>query len=217
MARAGLRWNDGTALADAARLLAGASGWEGVFTHFHSSDTDPAATAVQWERFEDGARGAAVAPALVHAANSAAALAGTRYRRRPGAAGRSFSTAVPRGASRPSRWRALRARVVAIRRLPAGDPVSYGATWRAPWTDDDRDARHRVRATGCRARAPTVARSRLVRAERPAVPIVGRVTMDMTMIESGCRGGPGDVATLFGGLVTLDQQAEASGTIATSC
>ena len=63
MARAGLRWSDGTALADAARLLAGAAGLEGVFTHFHSADTDPAATAGAVGALRDGAERAAVAPA----------------------------------------------------------------------------------------------------------------------------------------------------------
>jgi alanine racemase len=71
LSRAGLRWTDGRALAEAARLLGTARGWEGVFTHFHSSDTDPAATQVQWERFELVLRALPSRPPLVHAANSA--------------------------------------------------------------------------------------------------------------------------------------------------
>ena len=46
------------------------------------------------------------------------------------------------------------------------------------------------------------------------VPIVGRVTMDMLMVDTG--GLPvqvGDVATLFGGLVALDDQAALAGTV----
>ena len=79
MARAGLRWNDGAALADAARLLADAAGWEGVYTHFHSADSDPSATARQWDRFEMVLSALPSRPRLVHAANSAAALSGPRY------------------------------------------------------------------------------------------------------------------------------------------
>jgi alanine racemase len=47
------------------------------------------------------------------------------------------------------------------------------------------------------------------------VPVVGRVTMDMTMVDVGARSpAPGDVATIYGGRVSLDQQAAAAGTIA---
>jgi alanine racemase len=42
-------------------------------------------------------------------------------------------------------------------------------------------------------------------------PILGRVTMDMIMIESDAA--VGEIATVFGGIVTLDQQAVAAGTI----
>ncbi len=41
MSRAGLRWDDAPALVAAAALLREAEGWEGLFTHFHSADTDP--------------------------------------------------------------------------------------------------------------------------------------------------------------------------------
>jgi alanine racemase len=44
-------------------------------------------------------------------------------------------------------------------------------------------------------------------------PVVGRVTMDMCMAVVEHDVAIGDVATLFGGLVTLDQQASAAGTI----
>ncbi|MEO8090050.1 MAG: alanine racemase C-terminal domain-containing protein, partial [Gemmatimonadales bacterium] len=44
-------------------------------------------------------------------------------------------------------------------------------------------------------------------------PVVGRVTMDMCMAAVGEDVAVGDVATVFGGLISLDQQAEAAGTI----
>jgi alanine racemase len=45
------------------------------------------------------------------------------------------------------------------------------------------------------------------------VQIVGRVTMDFTMVavDHGCA--LGDVATLFGGMVSLDEQASRAGTV----
>ena len=76
MARAGVRWDDGPALADVARQLERASGWEGAFTHFHSADTDPPSAAEQWRRFQATLDRLPRPPALTHAANSAAALQG---------------------------------------------------------------------------------------------------------------------------------------------
>ena len=46
-------------------------------------------------------------------------------------------------------------------------------------------------------------------------PVVGVVTMDMTMVDIGdATTAPGDVATVYGGRVSLDHQAAAAGTIA---
>jgi alanine racemase len=206
MARAGLRWSDGTVLADAARLLAGASGWEGVFTHFHSSDTDPAATALQWERFEMVLAALPSRPPLVHAASSASALAGTRYAAdlvRPGI----FLYGGAAGGMAPQPVARLCARVVATRHLQAGDPVSYGASWIASGPVS-------VATLGI-GYADGVPRSLsnqgAVEVRERRCPILGRVTMDMTMIESDAA--VGEIATVFGGIVTLDQQAVAAGTI----
>lgn len=206
MARAGLRWTDGAALADASRLLPGARGWEGVFTHFHSSDSDPAATQAQWERFEMVLGALPSRPPLVHAANSAAALSGTRYAAdlvRPGI----FLYGGAAGGMAPEPVARLRARVIATRHLQAGESVSYGASWTAP-------APVTVATLGI-GYADGVPRALsnhgAVELQGRRCPITGRVTMDMTMVESAA--GVGDVATVFGGLVTLDQQAVAAGTI----
>src|SRR3989304_3784585 len=53
------------------------------------------------------------------------------------------------------------------------------------------------------------------RAATPAgVPIAGRVTMDMVMVDAGDSPvAIGDVATLYGGTVTLDDQAARAGTV----
>jgi alanine racemase len=56
---------------------------------------------------------------------------------------------------------------------------------------------------------------RFVELNGALTPVVGRVTMDMTMLDVGeAVPKPGDVATIYGGRVSLDQQATASGTIA---
>lgn len=79
MARAGVQWHDTAAVAAALRQVGEAPGWEGIFTHFHSSDTDTVATSRQWERFQRVLEQLPRRPRLVHAANSAAALEGPRY------------------------------------------------------------------------------------------------------------------------------------------
>jgi len=216
MARAGIRWNDESALGEAARLLGSAPGWEGIFTHFHSADSDPGSVATQWSRFQSVVSALPRRPLLVHAANSAAALHGRAYAAdlaRPGI----FLYGGKAGASAPAPMpvASLRARVLAVRGVAAGESVSYGATWRAPrrttvatlglgYGDGlpravDRKGENRPRQIELRGRA---------------VPLVGRVTMDMCMVavDDG-QVAVGDVATIFGGIVSLDEQARAAGTI----
>ena len=106
----------------------------------------------------------------------------------------------------------LRARVIAVRELAAGDSVSYGATWRAP-------GRTTVAtlglgyADGFPRAAEVSGRHRGVQLRGREVPVVGRVTMDMTMVAVEGPVAVGDVATVFGGLVSLDAQARAAGSI----
>jgi alanine racemase len=106
----------------------------------------------------------------------------------------------------------LRARVVAVRRVAAGDSVSYGATWTA-----QQDTTLATLACGY---ADGIHRSLgnrgKVELNGHIASMVGRVTMDMTMVAlpPGARVQPGDVATVFGGRIPIDQQAAAAGTIA---
>jgi alanine racemase len=206
MSRAGFRWSDANALAELARMLTNAGGWEGIFTHFHSADTDPAATAVQWERFQMVLGAMPSRPPLVHAANSAASLMGTRYAAdlvRPGI----FLYGGSAGGMAPVPVARLCAPVIEVRQLLAGESVSYGATWIAPGVS--------TIATLGIGYADGLPRSLsshgAVDLAGRRSPIVGRVTMDMTMVEADAE--VGDVAVVFGGTVTLDQQAAAAGTI----
>jgi alanine racemase len=216
MGRAGLRWNDAAALGAAAASLHGAPGWEGVFTHFHSADSEPGSAATQWERLMGVVAALPRRPPLVHAANSAGALCGRRYAGdliRPGI----FLYGGEAGGTSPAPVAALRARVLGARRLEAGDSVSYGASWRAPRPTTVAtlalgyaDGFPRAMCAGAPLRP-----ARLIELNGALVPVVGRVTMDMTMIDVGDGAvTPGDVATVYGGRVSLDQQAAAAGTIA---
>jgi alanine racemase len=216
MARAGFRWDDAPAREAAAERLRAETGWEGVFTHFHSIDEDPASAAVQWERFQLALAAMPRRPALVHAANSAGALRGRAFAAdliRPGI----YLYGGGAGGHAPAVVAALRARVVAVRRIGAGETVSYGGTWRAPADTTIAtlalgyaDGFLRAADAGAPSRPP-----RLIELGDRCVPVVGRVTMDMTMVDVGdAAPAPGDVATVYGGRVSLDQQAAAAGTIA---
>jgi alanine racemase len=216
MSRGGIRWSDAAAVAETAQELAAAPGWEGVFTHFHSADTDEGSVAVQWRRFQETLSRLPSRPPLVHAANSAAALCGRAYAAdliRPGIF--LYGGEARAGGPSPRPVAALRARVVALRTVAAGESVSYGATWVAdrPTTVATLAIGYAdgvLRATDRGATWPP----RRVEIRGRAVPLVGRVTMDMCMaaVDDG-QVAVGDVATLFGGLVTLDEQAKSVGTI----
>jgi alanine racemase len=214
MGRAGLRWDDPGALDAMATRLRETPGWEGVFTHFHSADSDPPSAAVQWERFQGVLAALPRRPSLVHAANSAAALQGATYAGdliRPGI----YLYGGNAGGPAPATVATLRTRVIAVRRIGVGETVSYGATWRAP-----RPTTIATLALGYADGFPRAARNgggpaRWIELGGTLAPVVGRVTMDMTMLDvGGATPRPGEVATVFGGLVSLDQQAAAAGTIA---
>ena len=209
MGRSGIPWNDSEALMAVRNLVSDAAGWEGIFTMFHSAERDPIATSEQWERFKAAIAALGRRPALVHAAASAGGTYGGRYAgdvTRPGI--HLYGGRVAGLDSVPVA--ALRARVVAVRRLAAGATVGYDATWRAgkPATIATLAIGY---ADGVHRRLSNEGTVELLGSR---VRIVGRVTMDHLMIDAGdLPVAIGDVATLFGGLVTLDEQAALAGTI----
>ncbi|MGH7735861.1 MAG: alanine racemase, partial [Gemmatimonadales bacterium] len=211
MGRVGFHWRDRALVAAVADRLRNAPGWEGIATHFHSADIDAEATALQWERFQELLRALPRRPTLVHAANSAATLRGTAYAGdlvRPGIF--IYGGNVGAWAPAPRPVAALRCRVVAVRELESGDSVSYGATWRAPGPT--------TIVTLALGYGDGLLRSGAGRARvelnGTVVPVVGRITMDLTMVAvAPGHARVGDVATVFGGMVTLGEHAEALGTI----
>jgi alanine racemase len=213
MSRAGVRWNDSTALEKIRSALAAAPGWEGAFTHFVSSESDPDLTALQWQRFQQTLGSLPHRPSLVHAANSAASLQGRCYAGdlvRPGI----YLYGGAAGTAAPQPVAALRARVVALRSVEPGDTVGYGATWRA-----DRPSMIATLAVGYADGFPRSMvenghpRARYVELNGTLSPVVGRVTMDMCMVLVNTAVAIGDVGTIYGGLVSLDSQAELAGTV----
>jgi len=207
MARAGIRWDEPERLA-AVR----SPQLEGVFTHWHSADLDAGSVREQWARFQQALACLGRRPALVHAANSAGIWRqGERLDLvRPGVF--LYGGRAGDHAPEPEPVAAVRARVVSTRRLRPGDSVSYGAEWRAP-----RDTRIATLGIGYADGIPRAVpgRAQVLLGGRRC-PVVGRVTMDMLMVEAE-RAAPGDVATLFGSdgeaAITLDEFAGWAGTI----
>lgn len=209
MSRAGFRWHDEASVAALGARLDGVPAWEGIFTHFHSAESDDVACREQLERFEAVLAALPARPQLVHVASSAAAQLDSLHGgdlARPGI----YLYGGRAGTLEPEPVAALRARVVACRRLRPGDTVSYGAE-----AEVEADTTIATLSIGYGDGVPRSLGSRgLVELGGIIVPMVGRVTMDMIMVDVGDTPvGLGDVATLFGGLVALDDQASLAGTI----
>jgi len=193
MARAGIPWREVRSLSPVIR----AQPPMGAFTHFHSPQIDDDSMVEQERRFRDAVAQLPVRPAILHTDSSAAIV---RHGRSPWDAVRPgiFMYGVGSGEGAglaPECVVHLKARIVETRWLEAGDTVSYDATWTAPsssliatlplgYADGyPRGASNRGRA---------VVRGRVV-------PIRGRVTMDMMMIDVTDTGAEaGDVVTLMG-------------------
>jgi alanine racemase len=163
---------------------------EGIFTHLASADSAELAPALrQLERFSE-LLDALAANGLVfpvrHAANSAALIALPRSHLdlvRPGIAlyGLAPSEEMDLSAIRLRPAMALKTRIIHLKDVPAGFAVSYGMTYRTP-------APTRI-ATVPAGYADGYRRSfssrgqMLVQGRR--VPVVGRVCMDLTMLDVG--------------------------------
>jgi alanine racemase len=210
MARWGLWWES---FGSNAPRFMDTPGFEGVFTHFHSPWDDPASVREQWRRFQAALATLSRRPALVHAANSVAALDFPETvgdLARPGI----FLYGGRAGTHRPRQVVQWRARVLATRWVEAGATVSYGATYRAA-------ERCCVATLGAGyadglPRALSNTGAALVGGRR--LPIAGRVTMDFTMVVShDWEPTPGSVATLIGNdgaeAIELDDFAALAGTI----
>ncbi|HEX6966623.1 MAG TPA: alanine racemase [Gemmatimonadaceae bacterium] len=193
MNRAGVRWDCVAALADLLRDNPPA----GAFTHFHSAQLDDGSMPEQERRFREAIARLPARPRHVHAANSAGiarGVPGTWDLARPGI----FLYGVGSGAGaqiEPEPVVHLRAPVVSIRTVNAGESVSYDATYRAP--TDRRIATLAIGYADGYRRALSNRGVALVHGRR--APVAGLVTMDMVMLDVTdvpCE--VGDAATLIG-------------------
>ena len=195
MARAGIRWDRVATLGDAVRMAPP----EGVFTHFHSADESVASRDEQDARFADAlAILAPVLPAgtMLHSDNSGGIVSRADGSpgdlARPGIALYAGLFAADLGLRQVAHFRA---RVIDLRDVLPGETVSYGATWTAP-----RPCRVATLASGyADGYRRHLSNAGVVLINGTRCPVLGRVTMDMTMVDvSAVSCDLGDVATLLG-------------------
>jgi len=222
MNRVGVDWADAGSFADSLRTLPGIA-LEGVFTHFATADIPG-----DWdferqvERFASAVgdlRGRGMDPGIVHAANSPATILHPQTHLGMVRCGIALYGLHPCDATRdridlrPAM--AIKARVSQVRRVPMGEGVSYGLTWRAasPTTIATLPLGY---ADGVRRGLSGAMRVLLGGVECRQV---GRICMDQFMVEipRGVDVGMGDEAVLVGRqgecTLTVDEQAEHLGTI----
>ncbi|HEY4306490.1 MAG TPA: alanine racemase [Gemmatimonadaceae bacterium] len=193
MSRAGVKWDR---LGDLRDIIS-RSPPEGVFTHFHSAELKNGSYQVQERRFDDAVASLPVRPRYVHAENSPAIQhygASKWSFIRPGV----FLYGVTSGADPrilPEQVVSVRARVVELRTIGDGETVSYDGTYKAK--GDRCIATLAIGYADGYRRAFGNHASAVVRGVR--VPVVGLVTMDMTMLDvTGVDCQVGDPATLVG-------------------
>jgi alanine racemase len=180
----------------------------GTMTHFASSESDPEFTRLQFDRFLAALARFDVDPGIRHASNSGAVLHHPEMALDAVRAGLAMYGFVGDGV-RPALT--LRALVTRVHDIASGESVGYGRAWIAR-----RPSRVATVAIGYE---DGVMRSRgnrgavVVRGRR--APLAGRVSMDALAVDvtdvPGVR--PGDVVTLIGEGITLDEVAAWSDTI----
>jgi alanine racemase len=184
---------------------------EGVFTHFASAEVvDAESNTQQLARFAAALaefRRRGIQPQFIHAANSSAiaSLPQSGYNFvRPGISLYGYYLPFLSSTGRPSELRGLpvepvlswKTRIIGLRELPAGASVGYGGTYTAR-----QPARIAVLplgyADGLNRKLSSLGRV-LIRGQ--AAPIVGRISMDLTLVDVASISGAdiGDEVTILG-------------------
>jgi alanine racemase len=192
----------------------------GVFSHLSGTDADAdIAQAAAFDRGLAEASRAGIEPELVHIAASGAALTLPRLRYNTVRLGISLYGLSPFPDREPSEFgvraaMTLRSRVVAVRRIPQGQGVSYGHTYRAP-----RETTLALVPIGYADGVPRQASGRgEVSIGGMRHPIAGRVAMDQVVVAVGDSAVEvGDDVVLFGdpltGVPSAEDWARAADTI----
>ena len=194
---------------------------QGLYTHFARAEDDPGTTASQLDTFArvtDALRDSGITPSLTHAANSGATVRHPEAHFslvRPGLAIYGLAP-TPELAEQMDLRPALswRSTVSLAKRLPAGEAVSYGHTYRL-----ERDAWLATVPVGYAdgyTRRLSGRAEVLIGGKRRLV--AGTVTMDQLLVDCGDdEPAPGEEAVLIGTqgdeVIAVEELAERSGTI----
>ena len=219
MGRLGFVWAKGreaSALADMAAVCAlPGLRVRGIFTHFSDADGSRAYTEMQAEQFGlalEALRERGIAFEICHCASSAAVLHYPHTHlnlTRPGIAMYGYSPVEGEEAGlRPVMT--VKSRIAAVRELPAGAYISYGRTARL-----ERDSRLAVVPIGYGDGYPRCLSNRMaMRIGGAECPVVGRVCMDMCMVDVTDVPGvkAGDTAVVYDGPL-FRRAAREAGTI----
>jgi alanine racemase len=223
MTRLGVTWTELPRFFDAVVAMKGIR-VEGVFSHYAASDeTDNPFTEKQQSRLISaiGKVGATSIPrGIIHFSNSAAVLRGEDSHFglvRPGLAlyGSSPCDRMERGGISLRRAMTFKSEIIQLRHVPAGTPISYGCTYITP--SSATIATIPVGYDDGYNRLLSNAGEVLVHGQR--VPVVGRVCMNLTMIDVSTIGEiyPGDEVVLMGRQgsdeITAEEIADKIGTI----
>jgi alanine racemase len=221
MHRVGL-WPPEDAPAFAGRILEAGLELEGLWTHFADSERDDEGTLEQLARFlatAEALAAAGIAPGILHAANSGATIRFPQTHLdlvRPGAAVYGVDPGgglAERFGVRPAlSWRSA---VTMVKRLPAGERVSYGGRYAL-----ERDATIATVPVGYDDGYPRQLEGKadvLIGGRRH--PVAGTITMDQILVDCGDASvAPGDEVVLIGAQgderIPVEELAERAGTIA---
>lgn len=188
---------------------------EGIFTHLADSDNeDLTYTNQQIEKFNNIILQSGISFKYRHIANSAAVIHSKETLSfdavRPGLIlyGVYPDSRKENVSLRPAM--SVYARVCDVHSVKAGESISYGRTFIA-----ERDMTVAVLPIGYADGLPRALSSKgKFYLNGKIVPILGRVCMDLCVVDvSDCKVKAGDVAELFGEHITMDEVADAIGTI----
>jgi len=220
MHRVGL-WPPEDAAVFARRILDAGLELEGVWTHFADSERDDEGTLRQLASFRsavDALTAAGVRPGLLHAANSGATIRLPETRLdlvRPGAAVYGLDPGeglAERSGLRPAlAWLSA---VAMVKRLPAGERLSYGGRYEL-----GRASTVATVPVGYDDGYPRTAEGAEVLIGGARRPVAGTITMDQILVDCGDADvTPGDEVVLIGAQgderITADELADRAGTIA---
>lgn len=221
MSRLGIPWQHALQEASIVRDLPSLE-LVGIYTHFANADlADTKTTTIQIQRFEEvrsSLRKSGFPENLYHLANSAAVLTsrspeGTGVR--PGIMLYGAAPSLETATAELSPILAWKCRVIQVKDVPPGTGISYGHDFIT-----SRESRIATIAVGYADGYPrSLTNCGQVLLGGMRVPVVGRVTMDMTMVDITGMNGilPGDEAVLIGKQgdvsVTADEIADLCHTI----